>query len=168
MNAISKSRSVPVRTHSLETQQPWFDLLISGQKPFVICYNDRAFQCGDVLELVESAKGSSTGRKCWREVTMVTSFKQQEGWVVMGIRPLDDDAKGGRGCRVNPDPLWTIQDLAVRWGLAEAMQAKPEATRRRIRDMAARLKIKAVVLSVKEKSYRPSDVLKAEEAAARR
>jgi hypothetical protein len=92
VNAISKSRSVPVRTHSLETQQPWFDLLISGQKPFVICYNDREFQCGDVLEMVEWAKGSSTGRKCWREVTMVTSFKQQQGWVVMGIRPLDDDA----------------------------------------------------------------------------
>jgi hypothetical protein len=69
---------------------------------------------------------------------------------------------------VNPEPLWTIEDLAIRWSLAEAMQAKPAATRRRIRDMAARLKIKTVVLSVKEKRYRPSDVLKAEEAAARR
>ena len=69
---------------------------------------------------------------------------------------------------MNAEPLWTIHDLAIRWGLAEAMAARPQATRRRIRDMAKRLKVKAVTLSAKEKRYRPIDVLKAEEAASRR
>jgi hypothetical protein len=65
-------------------------------------------------------------------------------------------------------PLWTLEDLAAHWRLDKELAAKPEATKRRIRDMAARMKLKAVELSAKEKRWRPVDVLKAEEAAARR
>jgi hypothetical protein len=66
------------------------------------------------------------------------------------------------------DRLWTIDDLAARWGFADELARNPAATRRRVRDMSKRLRVKAVVLSLKEVRFRPVDVLKAEEAAARR
>ena len=68
----------------------------------------------------------------------------------------------------DPAPLWKLEDLAAHWGLSDALAAKPDATKRRLRDMAARLRLKAIVLSAKEKRWRPADVLKAEDAAARR
>jgi len=49
--------------HDLKTEQPFFDLVKSGVKPFEIRNDDRAFRIGDTVTLKECNNGIVTGHE---------------------------------------------------------------------------------------------------------
>jgi hypothetical protein len=59
-----------MKNHNLKTIQPYFDQVESGEKTFELRMDDRDFQVGDTLTLLEY-NGSFTGRKCERTITHV-------------------------------------------------------------------------------------------------
>lgn len=87
--------------HRLDVIPPYMDAIVDGSKPFEIRLNDRAFQTGDLVELVEVADYSGralavrteTGRMVLKSITYVYSgdprFRQwgglRRGWVVLGL-----------------------------------------------------------------------------------
>jgi ASC-1-like (ASCH) protein len=77
--------------HELKCWGEYFGRIQSGQKTFEIRKNDRDFQVGDILLLREfdQEKGEyidySTPVRA--EVVYMTTYAQQPGYVVMGIKP---------------------------------------------------------------------------------
>lgn len=77
------------KTHRLKTLPWYFAPVMQGVKTFEIRRDDRGgFNVGDILILAEWDTMQYTGRAGTFRVTFVTDYKQQEGYVVMGIRPL--------------------------------------------------------------------------------
>lgn len=75
--------------HTLKTWPQYFQAVERGDKTFEIRQNDRGFEVGDELELIEfdPREGAGlTGRAIDCTVTYITTFEQRSGWVVMGIR----------------------------------------------------------------------------------
>jgi len=77
--------------HELKCIRPFFADVLALRKTFEIRRNDRNFEIGDLLWLREYDvyREELTGRSCRRIVTYMTSFQQQEGYVVLGIEPED-------------------------------------------------------------------------------
>jgi len=75
-------------THELKTLPMYFDPILSGEKTFEIRKDDRFFLVGDRLLLREYDVFEYTGRVLTVEVTYITAYAQQLGYVVMGIRPV--------------------------------------------------------------------------------
>ena len=72
--------------HRLKTAIIFFEAVAAHQKQFEIRKNDRDFQVGDLIVLEEINKeGMHTGRGLTRKIMYMTSFKQQEGYVVLGL-----------------------------------------------------------------------------------
>jgi hypothetical protein len=89
--------------HELKAWMPYYESVLSGEKPFEVRKNDRGFQRGDVLLLREwdqrkaereslaSADSHYTGRRCKRVVTYVLtgeSFGIRDGYCVLGLREV--------------------------------------------------------------------------------
>ena len=79
-----------MKTHKLKTWPEYYSLIKQGIKKFEIRKNDRNFQIGDVLVLMEYDNTNScyTGNNCEVVVDYIFhggSFGVQEGFVVMGI-----------------------------------------------------------------------------------
>ena len=75
--------------HTLKTWPEYFQAVARGAKTFEIRKNDRNFQVGDELELVEydPREGAGfTGRAIDCKVTYITDFEQKPDMIVMGIR----------------------------------------------------------------------------------
>lgn len=81
-------------THVLKTEQPYFQAIWDGAKPFEVRKNDRGFQPGDVLDLREcwtddDGEVQYTGRQASRVVTYVLRdgerFGIAPGVVVLGL-----------------------------------------------------------------------------------
>lgn len=108
--------------HDLKCWPQYFWSVVRGEKPFEIRKNDRNFKVGDylglqeydpmladkALESLESSDPESvdqaiqkgyTGQNSLFEITYITDFQQQAGYVVMGIRPI-----AAPGQRPSPDP----------------------------------------------------------------
>lgn len=66
----------------------FFQDVATGRKRFEVRKNDRGFQVGDHLLLREYSNPRYTGRMVLVEVGYMTTFGQQEGWVVMGIERI--------------------------------------------------------------------------------
>lgn len=79
--------------HALRSEAEYFDAVQRGDKTFEIRKNDRCFQVGDYLVLVRVPRGFTN--QCVR-ITYITEFKQQPGYVVLGITPA----------QLPPDALW--------------------------------------------------------------
>jgi uncharacterized protein YqfB (UPF0267 family) len=80
--------------HDLKILTTYFPAVLDGSKPFEIRDNsDRNFQQGDTVTLNEWDGERYTGRQADREITFVTDYAQQPGFVVFGMRTiqLDDD-----------------------------------------------------------------------------
>ena len=82
-----------MKTHKLKTSQPYFEHVRKGIKPFEIRKDDRGFETGDQLELMEydPKSTSCTGRVCQRQITYILKggqFGIEKGFVAMGIEPL--------------------------------------------------------------------------------
>jgi len=79
--------------HVLKTWPAYFKEVLIGRKTFEVRRDDREFQVGDTLRLVEwSQQTGHTGRALDRRVTYVLpggEFGIEEGYVVMGIGLCD-------------------------------------------------------------------------------
>lgn len=77
--------------HTLKTVQPFFNDILSGEKTFESRRDDRGFEVGDELELVEylpRRKTNKTGRRLRVEVTYCLRDPKhvKRGFVIMGIK----------------------------------------------------------------------------------
>lgn len=76
--------------HTLKTEQPWFDLVAEGVKNFEIIKNDRGFEEGDILELLDYDRKSNefSGDSIIAKIELICDYAQKENWVVLGIKVL--------------------------------------------------------------------------------
>jgi hypothetical protein len=75
--------------HELKCLPGFFLDLESGDKTFEIRKDDRGYRAGDTLCLREwSPSGGCTGRAMRRQVTYMTDYEQQPGYVVLALSAL--------------------------------------------------------------------------------
>lgn len=78
--------------HSLKIQSKYFADVVSGLKTFEIRKNDRDYEVGDILELEEiDSDFEYTGNSHYVQVTYITDYAQQDGYVAMGIAPVEEE-----------------------------------------------------------------------------
>lgn len=79
-----------MKDHNLKIEHQYFVHVISGLKTFEIRKNDRDFKVDDILILNEiDSDAQLTGRIYHVQITYITDYAQQEGYVVMGIVPFE-------------------------------------------------------------------------------
>lgn len=74
------------RIHHLKILPEYFEAVVSGNKRFEIRKNDRNYKKGDILRLNEYKDGQYTGDVHVAEITYITDYAQQDGYVVLGIK----------------------------------------------------------------------------------
>ncbi len=74
------------RIHHLKILPEYFSAVVSGDKCFEIRRNDRGYKVGDILRLNEYQDGKYTGRFHVVEITYITDYAQQDGYVVLAIK----------------------------------------------------------------------------------
>lgn len=76
--------------HELKIYQEYFEAVKDGRKKFEIRKNDRDYKVGDILVLLEYDKyyEAFTGEKITVEITYLTGYAQQNGYVVLGIEEI--------------------------------------------------------------------------------
>ncbi|WP_267570650.1 DUF3850 domain-containing protein [Enterococcus faecalis] len=72
--------------HELKILPEYFEAVVSGNKRFEIRKNDRNYKKGDILRLNEYQDGQYTGDVHVAEITYITDYGQQDGYVVLGIK----------------------------------------------------------------------------------
>lgn len=72
--------------HELKILPEYFEAVVSGDKRFEIRKNDRNYEKGDILRLNEYQDGQYTGDVHVAEITYITDYAQQDGYVVLGIK----------------------------------------------------------------------------------
>ena len=87
MEVIIKQPKQP-KAIDLKIEPKYFEAQEKGNKNFEIRKNDRGYQVGDLLFLHEYENNQYTGRLLVRKVTYITSYKQKEGYVVLGTTRL--------------------------------------------------------------------------------
>lgn len=87
IEAIIKQPKQP-KTINLKIEPKYFEAQEKGNKNFEIRKNDRGYQVGDLLFLHEYENNQYTGRLLVRKVTYITAYKQKEGYVVLGTKPV--------------------------------------------------------------------------------
>ena len=91
-----------VTVHRLKTWIPYFDAVASGAKPFEVRRDDRGFQRGDRVQLIEVTRASfprPTGREAEAEITYVLTggqFGIEPGYVVLGLGVVRMESSDGR------------------------------------------------------------------------
>ena len=73
-------------SHELKILPEYFEAVVSGNKRFEIRKNDRNYKKGDILRLNEYQDGQYTGDVHVAEITYITDYTQQDGYVVLGIK----------------------------------------------------------------------------------
>jgi len=88
--------------HWLKTWIPYFDAVVSGAKPFEVRRDDRGFQRGDRVRLVEVSEPARgmipTGREAQYVITYVLTggqFGIEPGYVVLGLGPVAQPGEDG-------------------------------------------------------------------------
>lgn len=78
------------KTIELKITPEYFEAQRSGVKNFEIRRNDRGYRVDDVLWLKEydPEKKQYTGHTLKRKITYITSYEQQEDYVVLGTAPI--------------------------------------------------------------------------------
>lgn len=78
--------------HYLKTLPEYFQSVKIGIKNFEIRKNDRNFQIGDELALLEyTPQNGFTGDYIIVEVIYMTNYEQKDGYVVMGIERRENN-----------------------------------------------------------------------------
>ena len=72
--------------HELKILPEYFEAVTSGRKQFETRRNDRNFKVGSQLILREWNGEKYTGDSYKAEITYITDYAQQDGYVVLGIR----------------------------------------------------------------------------------
>lgn len=78
-----------MRQHELKILPSFFASVVSGEKTFEICKNDREFNVGDRLRLLEWDGDSYTEDEAYADVTYMTDYQRRAGYVVLGIRIIE-------------------------------------------------------------------------------
>lgn len=87
--------------HELKILPRYFQPVLDGAKPFEIRDNsDRNFQEGDTVTLNEWDGASYTGRSVTRQITFVTDYAQQPGYVVFGMKEAPAVISAQQPCSV--------------------------------------------------------------------
>ncbi|MEH2000388.1 MAG: ASCH/PUA domain-containing protein [Nostoc sp.] len=77
-------------THNLKTWIPFYQDVIDGRKTFELRKNDRDYQVGDTLTLIEvdpRNELAATGRQTNKEVIyLLAGWGLEEGYVVLAIK----------------------------------------------------------------------------------
>ncbi|MBM5675587.1 DUF3850 domain-containing protein [Listeria seeligeri] len=73
--------------HKLKILPEFFREKIALKKSFEIRNNDRNFEVGDTLVLLEFEDGNYTGREYWEDIIYITDYLQKDGVVVLGTQP---------------------------------------------------------------------------------
>ncbi len=79
--------------HELKLRSEFYLRVATGQKPFEIRKNDRDYQVGDRLIMREWQDGVGfvdNSETIIADVTYISTFNQQPGYVVMGIKLLSE------------------------------------------------------------------------------
>lgn len=78
----------------LKLNAKYYDDVLTGKKPFEIRYDDRQYNVGDYLVMREwnNDKEEYTGRIMILRITYISTYKQQPGYVVLGIKVYVEDA----------------------------------------------------------------------------
>ena len=76
--------------HELKVWTEYFEDIFTGKKKFDLRFNDRPYQIGDSLRLMEynNIENMYTGRECVREINYIlsdTKFGLKEGWIIVGL-----------------------------------------------------------------------------------
>lgn len=79
--------------HELKILPEFFEAVTSGRKQFEIRKNDRDFKIGDILHLREWNGENYTGDSYKAEITYITHYAQKDGYVVLGIRGVEETEK---------------------------------------------------------------------------
>lgn len=74
------------QTHKLKILPEFFKAAARGVKHFEIRKNDRDYKVGDQIELKEHDGEMFTGNVIKGEITYITDFEQQEGYIVFGFK----------------------------------------------------------------------------------
>lgn len=90
MKVVIKQPKQP-KTIDLKVEPKYFEAQEKGNKNFEIRKKDRGYQVGDLLFLHEYEDSQYTGRLLVRKVTYITSYKQKEGYVVLGTKRLGSE-----------------------------------------------------------------------------
>lgn len=88
--------------HRLKTWEQYFGAVVDGAKPFEVRRDDRGFQRGDRVQLVETSQRYSTptGREAEYEITYVLTGGQlgiEPGYVVLGLGSVAQPGEDGNG-----------------------------------------------------------------------
>lgn len=79
--------------HKLKTLNPFFDDVFHNRKDFEVRENDRNFQVGDRLQLIEIVPDGMRQRYVVKEIKYILKggqFGIVHGWVVLGLREITD------------------------------------------------------------------------------
>lgn len=79
-----------MKIHELKILPEYFEAVTSGRKQFEIRRNDRDYKVGDLLYLREWNGENFTGDSYKVEVTYITDYMQRNGYVVLGIKGLEE------------------------------------------------------------------------------
>lgn len=89
--------------HELKILPRYFQPVLDGAKPFEIRDNsDRNFQEGDTVTLNEWDGERYTGRSAKRQITFVTEYAQQPGYVVFGMKEVMDVTESNKSQAERP------------------------------------------------------------------
>lgn len=79
-----------MKVHELKITSEFFEAVKDGRKKFEIRKNDRNYNVGDILVLLEYDKyyEAFTGEKITVEISYMTDYAQQDGYVVLGIEEI--------------------------------------------------------------------------------
>lgn len=105
-----------ITKHQLKTWPDYFGPVMRGEKPFEIRKNDLDYKLGDYLELFEYDPEAQTfsGKTGLFQVTYITDYAQQPGWVVMGIKPVTGYAPIAMDVSGEEKPLQPILEQVSR------------------------------------------------------
>ncbi|BFO64100.1 DUF3850 domain-containing protein [Chryseobacterium sp. KCF3-3] len=78
-----------MKLHVLKTLNPYFDDVFHRRKDFEVRENDRNFQVGDRVQLIEIVQEGSPQRYVLKEIKYILhggQFGIVPGWVVLGLK----------------------------------------------------------------------------------
>lgn len=102
--------------HELKIAPEYFEPVFEGKKTFEIRKDDRGYQVGDLLHLKEFDDEAFTGNSVLAEITYLTAFNQEPGYLVLAIKEPGFEVLNGlfgynkaasltMGC----EPIWVLE-----------------------------------------------------------
>lgn len=80
--------------HELKIMPVYFQPVLDGTKTFEIRDNtERNFKEGDTVTLNEWDEERYTGRRVTRQITFITDYAQQQGFVVFGMKEVEEEGQ---------------------------------------------------------------------------